>query len=254
VTETFGDVTATPFRDHVAEVEMHRPPANYFDTSLLAGIIAGIRWAEGHGCRAVVLCSEGRHFCAGLDFGATGTPGADDLRLLYDRAVELVGGHLPVVVAVQGAAVGGGLGLAMAGDFRVASESSRFAANFARLGFHQGFGLSVTLPRAVGHQRALELLTTGRRVGGAEALAMGLCDRLADDPREGARAFAAQIAASAPLAVRAIRDTMRAGLVAHFAAALQHERNEQLALIRTDDFKEGVDASLQRREPRFTGR
>jgi enoyl-CoA hydratase/carnithine racemase len=106
----------------------------------------------------------------------------------------------------------------------------------------------------VGHQRALELLTTGRRVGGAEALAMGLCDRLADDPREGARAFAAQIAASAPLAVRAIRDTMRAGLVAHFAAALQHERNEQLALIRTDDFKEGVDASLQRREPRFTGR
>ncbi len=253
MTAVFGDITVTRVGDHVGEVEMHRPPANYFDVALLGDIVAGIDWAERQGCRSVVLCSEGRHFCAGLDFGATGTPDADALGLLYQRAVELVGGHLPIVVAVQGAAIGGGLGLAMAGDFRVASESSRMAANFARLGFHQGFGLSVTLPRAVGHQRALELLTTGRRVDGEEALRMGLCDRLDDDPRAGARRFAAQIADSAPLAVRAIRETMRTGLVERFAVAVEHERAQQVALTATDDFREGIDASLQHREPRFTG-
>jgi len=251
---SFGDVTVTVDADGVGEVEMHRPPANYFDASLLGDVVAGLAWSDRQGCRAAVLCSEGRHFCAGLDFGASGTPTRQGLEALYGRAVDLVRGAVPVVVAVQGAAVGGGLGLALAGDFRVASASSRFTANFARLGFHQGFGLSVTLPRAVGHQRALELLTTGRRVDGTEALRIGLCDRLADDPRAGARALAAEIAGSAPLAVRSIRATLRAGLVDRFAAALDHERAEQLRLMDTDDFREGMAASLERRPPTFTGR
>ena len=251
---SFGDVTVTVDDDGVGEVEMHRPPANYFDASLLGDVVAGLAWSDRQGCRAAVLCSEGRHFCAGLDFGASGTPTRQGLEALYGRAVDLVRGAVPVVVAVQGAAVGGGLGLALAGDFRVASASSRFTANFARLGFHQGFGLSVTLPRAVGHQRALELLTTGRRVDGTEALRIGLCDRLADDPRAGARALAAEIAGSAPLAVRSIRATLRAGLVDRFAAALDHERAEQLRLMDTDDFREGMAASLERRPPTFTGR
>ena len=251
---SFGDVTVTVDADGVGEVEMHRPPANYFDASLLGDVVAGLAWSDRQGCRVAVLCSEGRHFCAGLDFGASGTPTRQGLEALYGRAVDLVRGAVPVVVAVQGAAVGGGLGLALAGDFRVASASSRFTANFARLGFHQGFGLSVTLPRAVGHQRALELLTTGRRVDGTEALRIGLCDRLADDPRAGARALAAEIAGSAPLAVRSIRATLRAGLVDRFAAALDHERAEQLRLMDTDDFREGMAASLERRPPTFTGR
>ncbi len=251
--ETFGDVTVTIGPEGVGEVEMHRPPTNYFDAPLLAGLVDAIGWAEGHGGRAIVLCSEGRHFCAGLDFGAAGTPTRDGLSELYGRAVELVQVGLPIVVAVQGAAVGGGLSLAMAGDFRVASSESRFAANFARLGFHQGFGLSVTLPRAVGHQHALELLTTGRRVGGDEAVGMGLCDRLADDPRAGAHALAQEIAGSAPLAVRSIRSTLRRGLAEEFALALDHERDEQLRLIDTDDFREGIAASLERRPPRFSG-
>jgi enoyl-CoA hydratase/carnithine racemase len=159
-----------------------------------------------------------------------------------------------VVVAVQGAAIGGGLGLALAGDFRIGSPDSRFSANFARLGFHHGFGLSVTLPRAVGQQRALELLLTGRRIDGTEALRIGLCDGLDDDPRAGAHALAAEIAASAPLSVRAVRATQRADLVRSFAAAVEHERNEQLQLVDTDDFREGIDASAHRRDPRFTGR
>jgi 2-(1,2-epoxy-1,2-dihydrophenyl)acetyl-CoA isomerase len=254
VTGSFGDVTAVAGGDGVGVVEMHRPPPNYFDAGLLGGIVAAIAWANGQGCRAIVLCSEGRHVCAGLDFGATGTPTPESLGELYGRAVELMEGPLPVVVALQGAAIGGGLGLALAGDFRVASDTSRFEANFARLGFHQGFGLSVTLPRVVGHQRASELLTTGRRVGGQEAMAIGLCDRLSGDPRAGAHALAAEIAGSAPLAVRSIRSTLRAGLTEQFADALRHEGAEQLRLMQTEDFREGIGASQQRRPPRFSGR
>ena len=250
----FGDVTVTVDDDGVGQVEMHRPPANYFDASLLDDVVTAMAWGDRHGCRAAVLCSEGSHFCAGLDFGATGTPTSEGLEALYRRAVDLVRGPTPIVVAVQGAAVGGGLGLAMAGDFRVGAATSRFTANFARLGFHQGFGLSVTLPRAVGHQRALDLLTTGARIDGTEALRIGLCDRLSDDPRAGARALAAEIAGSAPQAVRSIRSTLRAGLADEFAAALEHERSEQLRLMGTDDFREGIEASLARRPPRFTGR
>jgi len=254
VNAAFGDVTAVLGDDGVAEVEMHRPPANYFDAELLGDVVSALAWADQQGGRAAVLCSEGRHFCAGLDFGASGRPTPEGLEELYGRAVELVRGSLPVVVAVQGAAVGGGLGLALAGDFRVASATSRFSANFARLGFHQGFGLSVTLPRAVGEQRALELLTTGARIDGVEALRIGLCDRLDDHPRAGARALAGAIAESAPQAVRSIRATMRAGLADRIAAALDHERAEQLRLMGTADFREGIEASRERRPPRFTGR
>jgi enoyl-CoA hydratase/carnithine racemase len=252
--EAFGDVTVRVDTASVAEVEMHRPPANYFDAVLLAGVADAVAWADAQGARAVVLCSEGRHFCAGLDFGRTATPEPESLRTLYGRATELVAGSLPVVAAVQGASIGGGLGLALVADFRVGAPGSRFAANFARLGFHQGFGLSITLPRVVGQQMALELLTTGRRIDGTEALRIGLCDRLHDDPRSGAHALAAEIAGSAPLAVRSIRATLRKDLHEQFAAAVDHERAEQMALMDTDDFREGVAASLERRPPRFTRR
>ena len=252
-TGTFADVTVRVVGGHVAEVEMHRPPANFFDTALLVGLVEAVAWAGQRGARAVVLCSEGRHFCAGLDFGSTGRPEPDALATLYGTAGRLVDGPLPLVAAVQGSAIGGGLGLALAADFRVGAPSSRFAANFARLGFHQGFGISLTLPATVGRQRALELLTTGRRIDGHEALAIGLCDRLDDDPRAGAHALAAEIAGSAPLAVRSIRRTLRADVVGRFGDMVDHERAEQLRLMETADFREGIDASLARRDPVFRG-
>ncbi len=252
--KAFGDVTAELTDQAVAEVEVHRPPSNFFDGPLLAEVVEAVAWAHVEGGRAVVLCSEGRNFCAGFDFGSSDGPDPAELRHLYDHAEALVASPVPVVAAVQGAAVGGGLGLALAGDFRIASADSRFSANFARLGLHQGFGISVTLPRVVGAQRALELLLTGRRVDGAEALRIGLCDGLDEDPRAGAHALAREIAGSAPLAVEAIRRTQRTGLAEAFAAAVEHERTEQLALMNTDDFREGIAASLQRRRPDFSGR
>jgi enoyl-CoA hydratase/carnithine racemase len=173
---------------------------------------------------------------------------------VYREARRLFTGRRPIVAAVQGAAVGGGLGLALAADFRVAADDARFSANFARLGFHQGFGLSVTLPRAVGHQRALELLYTGRSVSGVEAHDIGLCDLVVTgDPRVGAIKLAEEIAGSAPLSLVAIRSTMRREVVAGVAAALDQEALAQAALLGTADFAEGLAATIGKRSPQFRG-
>jgi 2-(1,2-epoxy-1,2-dihydrophenyl)acetyl-CoA isomerase len=169
--------------------------------------------------------------------------------------VRLFSARTPVVAAIQGAAVGGGLGLALAADFRVASPSTRFIANFSRLGLHQGFGISVTLPAVVGKQHAMDLLYTGRVVEGDEAARMGLCDRLVADEalRAAAHGFAAEIAASAPLAVVSMRQTLRGDLADRVRTATAREQSEQAWLAQTADFVEGVTATSERRAPRFTG-
>jgi enoyl-CoA hydratase/carnithine racemase len=248
------DVTIDQHGDHVGIVSLHRPPNNYFDTGLIAEIAAAYEQLDGSGwCRAIVLASEGRHFCAGLDFAGNA---GQDIAALYDAALRLFAAPLPVVAAVQGAAIGGGCGLALSADFRVATAQSRFSANFARLGFHHGFALTVTLPAVVGRQAAADLLLTGRRVGGVQALALGLCDRLADEEDDlsaQAIAYADELAASGPLAVRSIRATLRRGLVEEARLAMAHECDEQTKLRDTADFAEGVRAAAARRDPVFRG-
>jgi 2-(1,2-epoxy-1,2-dihydrophenyl)acetyl-CoA isomerase len=246
------DVTVERDGGHVAVVCMHRPPNNYFDTALVTAVastyeeLAATDW-----CRAIVLASEGKHFCGGLDFAGNA---GQDIGALYDAALRLFAAPLPVFAAVQGAAIGGGCGLALSADFRVASPRSRFSANFSQLGFHHGFALTVTLPAAVGAQAAADLLLTGRRVGGEDALALGLCDRLVDEGQElaGAVGYASEVAAAGPLAVRAIRATLRHGLVDAARQAMAHEQAEQVRLRDTDDFAEGVRAAAERRAPVFT--
>jgi len=241
----------------VAVVEIRRPPNNFFDVVLIGAIADALDELAADGCRAVVLASEGRHFCAGADFGGGRERGAGGGGgpHLYDMAVRLFEQPLPIVAAVQGAAIGGGFGLAMAADFRVAAPEARFAANFARLGFHHGFGLTVTLPLVAGHQAALDLLYTGRRIGGEEAARLGIADRLVDaaELRPTALALAHEIATSAPLAVRSIRETMRGHLADDVRRALARERAEQDRLTATADWREGVAAMAERRTPVFTG-
>jgi enoyl-CoA hydratase/carnithine racemase len=240
---------------HVATVEIHRPPHNWFDIeviTLLADSVLGLD--DEPECRAVVLCSEGKNFCAGADL--SGSDLLDSTARLYHEAARIFSNRKPIVAAVQGAAVGGGLGLALSADFRVASPETRFSCNFARLGFHQGFGISVTLPAVVGQQRALELMFTAADVRGEEAHRIGLADRLvaADELRGAAQAFATEIAASAPLALLSIRETMRGDLAGRVERATAREEREQQRLRDTDDFREGVAAVAERRPPSFTGR
>ena len=264
-----------PFKDiavektgHVALIEIRRPPNNFFDIALIQEIAGALEALdEDVDCRAVVLAAQGKAFCAGANFGdgsALNKEGQRPGELNREQAVQhlyLEGNRLfrtkkPIIAAVHGAAVGGGLGLAMVADFRVACPEARFAANFTRLGFHPGFGLTVTLPLVVGATHAALMFYTSRRVGGEEAHAMGLADVLVpqDQVRAAAMTLAAEIAENSPLGLISTRATMRGDLADRVLKATEHELKEQTWLRKTDDFKEGVKATAVRRLPNFTGK
>lgn len=246
-------VTWTAGDDYVATIELRRPPNNFFSLDLISGIADALfEIDDDPNSRAAVLCAEGKHFCAGADFGGDRSYTTDDL---YGAAVRVFRSQTPFVAAIQGAAIGGGLGLALSADFRVGSPEARMSANFAKLGFHQGFGLSATLPDLVGQQKAAELLYTGRRLNGEDAAAIGMLDYLVplDQLRARATELAAEIASSAPLAVRSIRQTLRGDLADRIQAATDHEGVEQERLRKTADFAEGTKAMGERRPPNFIG-
>jgi enoyl-CoA hydratase/carnithine racemase len=248
---------------HVATVEIRRPPHNFFDAALIEQLASAYEKLDATpACRAIVLCSQGKNFCSGANLGASDAGNASDLRdgssisTLYRNAVRLFRCRKPVVAAVQGAAIGGGLGLAVSADFRITSEDARFSANFTRLGFHPGFGLTLTLPALIGMQRAHLMFMTSRRIKGTQAYEWGLADELvpAAELRSAAHALAAEIAGAGPLAVAATRATLRHGLADRIARQTDHEFAEQNALLHTADWKEGTRAMAERREPVFTGR
>jgi enoyl-CoA hydratase/carnithine racemase len=237
---------------HVGIVEVTRGPHNFFDERGLSDIRDALVDLDAQDqVRSVVLCAEGRNFCAGADLRDIDHHG---LRSVYRTASALFTTRKPIVAAIQGAAIGGGLGLALAADLRMAASDVRMTANFARLGFHHGFGLTVTLPRIVGHQRTLDLLYTGRNVFAEEALQIGLVDRIAaQDVRDEAIAWAQEISRSAPLSLVAIRSTLRRQIASEVVAALDEEATAQTALLGTGDFREGISASIEKRDPEFQG-
>lgn len=246
--------------DHVAIVTVDRPPHNHADVSLLQAIGTVFDAADADAdVRVIVLRAEGRVFCAGADL-ANANPVAEPLpegtrNPFYVAAAKLFAVQTPVVAAVQGSAVGAGLGLALVADFRVASPEARFVANFVQLGLHPGFGISAVLERVVGRQRALLMLLTGRRVRAEEAERWGLVDVLVEAEALDAAALrlAQEIAAGAPLAVRSTRATLRGDLSALVQRQTDHELAEQAWLQRTTDFAEGVRAVAERRPGRFVG-
>jgi enoyl-CoA hydratase/carnithine racemase len=260
-----------PFKDigvektgHVALIEIRRPPNNFFDIALIGEIASAFEALDADaGCRALVLAAQGKAFCAGANFGDSDrdgsailsgpTPGAAHL---YIEGNRLFRTKKPIIGAIHGAAVGGGLGLAMVADFRVTCPEARFCANFTRLGFHPGFGLSVTLPAVIGPTKAALMFYTSRRFRGDEAHAMGLADVLVaqDQVRAASLALAAEIAENSPLGLISTRATMRGNLADRVRAATEHELAEQTRLRKTDDFKEGVKAMADRRVPVFTSR
>jgi enoyl-CoA hydratase/carnithine racemase len=254
----YGDISVA-FEGHVAVLEIDRPPHNHVSVELMRDLADAFEALDGDlRCRAILLTSAGKSFCAGADLTTSRglTSGeVSGINPLYAQAVRLFSSKKPIVAAVQGAAVGAGLGLALVADFRVAAPEARFTANFVKLGFHPGFGITHTLPRLIGEQRAALLCLTGRRIKGDEALDWGLVDQLAplDELRPTALALAAEIAENAPLAVQSTRATLRGALAAAIKDQSDKEFVEQEWLRKTADFAEGVRAVNERRAGAFTG-
>lgn len=249
-----GDAVRVSRRGNVAAVTLCRPPHNHVDPPTMAALADALEALDADdGCRAVVLASEGRSFCAGANFNAQDTGIKRDPSPFYRHAMRLFRTRKPIVAAVHGAAIGAGVGLALVADFRVTCPEARFSVNFNRLGFHPGFGLTLTLPRLIGEQHAALLFYTGRRIDGATAVQMGLADELVEQPAvlERAWALAGEIAASAPLAVESTRAALRSGLADRIEVANRHELAVQLTQFRTEDFREGVRAMAERRLPEF---
>ncbi|MEM1229033.1 MAG: enoyl-CoA hydratase/isomerase family protein [Pseudomonadota bacterium] len=259
---TYGDVVVQPTGDFVTLVEIQRGPNNFFDQALIANLADAFEALDDDPqTRVIVLASQGKHFCAGANFASSDDRQARAQRTvadgnpLYREAVRLFRARKVVIAAIQGAAVGGGFGLAMMPDFRIATPAARFTANFVKLGFTPGFGLTHTLPRVIGEQNACDLFYTGRRIGGDEAQRLGIVDRLVDPTqlRDAAFAYAREIAENAPLALLSLRAQMRGDLADAVAAATDREGREQYLLQQTNDHKEGIRAVAERRPGAFTG-
>lgn len=249
---TTATVTCT-MESYVATVRLDAPPHNFVSAALLGELADQLEALDTQvRCRAIVLTSNGKVFSAGAEF-SSGADEAVDPRPIYVQAMRLFDTRKPMVAAVQGAAIGAGLGLALTADFRIGCAQTRFAANFTRLGFHPGFGLSHTLPRLIGIQMASRMFYTGERIGGEQALSIGLLDELVpyDELVQRAQAYALEISHSAPVAVQTTRQTLRANLAEQVRIANERECSLQLEQFAHADFREGVAADAERRLPVF---
>ncbi len=248
---------------NVGVVTMNRPPHNFLNFQQIHDIADALTELEADmSIRCAVLAAQGRSFCAGADLGGDGVGGGKDEAVggsatlaLYQGSARLFDIKLPIVGAIQGPAIGGGLGLAMVPDIRITCPEARFCANFASLGIHQGFGMSVTVPTLLGPSKAAQVLFSAKRYNGEQAVEMGLADECvpAEQLMDRAMEVAGEIALNAPLAVRAIKGTLRLGLADRVSQICEREAAEQLRLSATQDAKEGMAAVTERRPGQFTG-
>lgn len=251
--------------DHVGVITLNRPQQrNSMTAELLDAFSAVSEQAQKHPTmRALVVRGTGACFSSGADFraivqredGPRPTLPHERSYAMYAPFLSLRKIEVPVIGALNGHAVGGGFGLALACDMRIASEDARYGANFARLGLHPGLGIGYVLPRLIGLPRASELLYTGRLVNGREAADLGIVNRAVPHERvvDEAIALAVEVAKSAPLAVRSMKRMMLAQLGWDVERAAMEEALAQAATLETNDVKEGIAALLEKRDPVFTG-
>lgn len=241
-------------------LRLNRPEvANALNTALALEIRHFFASLPDSPCRVVILTGMGKHFCAGADLkdrkGMT-----DDA--WHEQHAALEGAHrailacpVPVIAAVHGASMGGGLEIAMACDFIYAADDARFALTETTLGIMPGLGGTQLLPRKIGHARAAELTYLGRPFSAADAYSFGLVNHLfpAGDLLANTIACAQTIAKNAPLAVAAVKAAMNEGATLSLNEALACELNYYNSLLTTQDRQEGINAFNEKRPPVFTG-
>ena len=257
--------------DHVATITLNAPERmNTISTAMLDQLSDRLLQADRDPqVRCIVLTGAGRVFCAGLDLnaqmgaakGALGGLGgaanaAGELDLRTTPPTVLHGLDTPTVCALNGGAAGYGLDLALGCDIRIATASAKLNPGFAKRGILPESGGTWLLPRMVGYAKAAEITFTGRTLLAAEALDLGIVNRVVPDDEFAAAVagFSAEIVANAPLAVRSIKRMMRAAETETFEQHVHHVFLQLLPLLRTDDFREAVSAYMEKRPANFTGR
>ena len=268
--ETAREEVLYDVADHVATITLNAPERmNTISGPMLDLLSRRLLEADAdRTVRCIVLTGAGRAFCAGLDLAAQmgqkkalgvldsgeGVPGEFDLR----NAPPIVLHNLdtPVICALNGGAAGYGLDIALGCDIRIASSNAKLAPGFAKRGILPESGGTWLLPRIVGYAKAAEIAFTGRTLSAAESLELGLVNHVVapEEFADRVASMAAEIAANAPLAVRAIKRMMRAAETETFEQNVHHVFLQLLPLFRTQDFKEGVAAFMEKRDPNFTGR
>lgn len=251
--------------EHVATVTLNQPDKrNAMRPELLEAFAAAItRVRRDPSVRVVVVRGSGSTFCSGADFSSGfGAEAPQDIGAIRERLREIYGSFLglldvevPIIAQLNGHAIGGGFGLALACDIRIAAKGAKLGANFVRLGLSPGMAVSYFLPRLIGLPRAAELLFTGRIITAEEAARIGLVNEVVDDAQLERRvqAFAEEIAGAAPIAVRYTKRALYAGLEDEPRRALELEAFAQATTLQTADLREGIAALFEKRAPRFTG-
>ncbi len=275
------EMTAIRFEraDGVAVITFARPErGNSIDADFFREAMAALDMAAADPLiRVVLTCAEGANFCVGADAGNLGTYAARSIDQIYaedfrgqigieaqddgELGTGIWARHVfafpkPLISAVNGVAAGGGMSLALLHHIRICGSSARFTTAFSKLGIGPELGMSVTLPALVGAQNACDLLLSSRLIGAEEARVLGLVLRIEDDVylHDAALAYAKQLATAPPLALASIVQGQRRALLPEFSAALKWEWTEQRRLFESDDFRESVQAYLEKHDPIFRGR
>lgn len=272
MTET-ADEVLYELSDHVATITLNAPGRlNTISGMMLDQLSERLLQADrDREVRCIVLTGAGKVFCAGLDMAAQmgaskgslggldngsgeGIPGELDLRFTPPTVLHNL--DTPTLCALNGGAAGYGLDIALGCDIRVASTTAKLNPGFAKRGILPESGGTWLLPRIVGYAKAAEIAFTGRVLTAEQSLELGLVNHVVEPEHfhEAVNELAGEIAANAPLAVRAIKRMMRAAETETFDQNVHHVFLQLLPLLRTDDFREGVAAYMEKRSPRFTGR
>jgi 2-(1,2-epoxy-1,2-dihydrophenyl)acetyl-CoA isomerase len=251
-------------RDAIATVTLNRPDKlNAFTGTMREDLLAALRNCENDpAVRVVVITGAGRAFCAGGDVefmsGLQKSGARDSFRKLLDAGrdiiLQIASMPIPVIAAVNGIAAGAGCNLALACDYRIASEHAKLSESFVRIGLHPDWGGTWLLPRLIGRSRAMELMATGRMVGAAEALSIGMVDRVVADLPAETEKLAQSLAEAPPLAIAGIKRALDASERNDLRAQLELEAEHQLQCFLSKDAAEGMSAFFEKRAARFTGK